>query len=730
MTSCVKALLASFMLMILAACGGGGTLEREPAPGGGGGGGSTDPTITLEITDLNGTPSDELSSGNPLLVTATVRNAEGNLVNGAEVNFSFSQTGLANFNNNDTGSAVTGTGQNPDGVAVIELVVGDLAGAGLVIGALDGGITGQVGFTSAGSSQAGNTPASLELFASSIQLASSGSDEIELIAVIKNAQNILLSGVNVSFQADNGAELRIVQGTSADDGTARALLTSRNNPENRTITATASSGTFTQTIDINVVGTEVNVDGPLSVVLGDTAALTVKVANSDGTGLPSVPVVLTASQGTIVGNATTDAQGQVSVNYDAVTSGSTTITASALNAQGSLTFTVKEDSFTFSTKPSEDVELGSDATLVVTWQKDGIPFVGGQVTLSASRGVIATPTATTDANGQASFTIQSTNAGVTSVTAEGVDGDGDSVSARTQFEFIATEPATILVDASPDLIGPEGQTTTISAVVRDIAGNLVKGKVINFRVDDVSGGFVSPNSSTTDSNGIASTVYTSNAVSSEDAVIVHAEVAENTAITDFTTLTVGDRAFDISLGTGRTVQIPDDSSYLKEFAVFVSDAVGRPVNNVRLTASSTPVKFSQGGTYRKGFWQYDTAREIWFITVTATCPNEDINANGSLDAGEDTNGDGRLTPGIIGTIAFPGEDQTDENGQATLEIRYPKAFGPWTDVEISVFGQSAGSEAVESQQFTFSVAAADLTDDASSPPRNPFGSGTNCTDTL
>lgn len=735
LTTYVRSLFYCFALLTLAACGGGGGgVDRSPTTGGGTGGGTSGggstPTVSIQVTIADGTGSavNTLSASTPLTVTATVTSSDGGVLADELVTFTFSQTDLANFSN-DTGTALT----DASGVATIGLLVGDNSGDGLVVANIDGGVSGQVGFSSTGNSQAGAMPASLEFFASSTQLASSGSDEIELIAVVKNEQNILLEGVEVSFAATNGAELRVDANgnTTAADGTARAILTSRNNPENRVITATVSSGTFSETLDIDIVGTEVNVDGPTSVVLGDTANITIKVADSDGTGLAGRQVMLNASQGSIISSATTDNEGQVTIQYQASVSGLNTITATALNAQGSLDFTVQEDSFSFTTTPNGDVALSDDAILNITWLKDNSPFSGGQVTLSASRGNVLAPTATTDANGIATFTIQSNNAGLTSITAEGTDGNGDTVSARTQFEFVATSAATIIVDASPDLIGPEGQTTTISAVVRDVTGNLVKGKVINFRVDDVSGGFVSPNNATTDSNGIASTVYTSNAVSSEDAVIVHADVAEDPSVTDFTTLTVGDRAFDISLGTGRTIQSPDESSYLKEFSVFVSDAVGRPVENVELTVSSTPVKFTAGGQYRKGFWQFDTGLDVWIPVTTANCANEDVNGNGSLDAGEDTNGDGKLTPGIIGTISFTdGENATNSNGQAKLEVRYPKAFGNWVDVEISAFGQSAGSEAIESQNYTLGVAAADLSEEASPPPGNPYGSGANCTDTL
>jgi len=167
---------------------------------------------------------------------------------------------------------------------------------------------------------------------------------------------------------------------------------------------------------------------------------------------------------------------------------------------------------------------------------------------------------------------------------------------------------------------------------------------------------------------------------------------------------------------------------LKEFAVFVSDSVGRPVENASLTASATPIKLVNDGYYRKGYWAWDSISEIWVDVTTANCPNEDLNNNGRLDEGEDTNNDGELTPGIIGTISFKdGVAATNAAGQATLELRYPKQFAVWTGVEVSVFGQSAGSEARDSQSLILPIASSDVTIEDNQPPSNPFGRGFGCT---
>ena len=591
-------------------------------------------------------------------------------------------------------------------------------------------------FSSTGSTTVSEEPASLELYANSIQLASSGSDEVELIALVKNEQSVLMEGVEVSFSAasGDGVELQLTQPETAADGTARAILTSQNDASNRTVTITAGAGSLTQTVEITIAGTEVTINGASSVILNDSVDYTIRVQDSDGTSILNQDVVLSAVNGTLSSTTVnTGANGQATVSYTASTSGEDTITAAALNAETSFTVQVQQDEFNFVNLPTEEVPLGQTQTITVQWRQDNTPVVGQNVTFSASRGVIAgNATVVTDAEGQASIDISANNAGISSITASASDGSGNVlVSALTQIEFIATTPHTLIADASPDIIGPDGQTSTISAVVRDVDGNLVKNSVVNFSVSDVSTGFVSPSQATTDSKGIATTVFTSGSVSTQDAVVVTAFVADDPAIDDEVVLTVGARAFDISLGTGNELEEATSTSYLKRFGVFVSDSAGQPVSGVNLTASVAPVKYVNGGEYRTGFWVFDDDASQWVAIVNQNCETEDVNDNGILDTtprDEDTNEDGMLTPGLIGTIAFAnGAAVTDENGYAELEYRYPRSYAIWYDAVISVFGQSTGSEASAKMRYTLSISADDVTDEGASPPANPFGVTDQCT---
>lgn len=693
---------------------------------------STESSVSLLLQNSDGEQDNELSSNNALTAIATVTDADGNPQDDILLTFSLSNSDLAEFSN-DTATALT----DENGIASIGMAVSDLSGDGEVIVTLPTGESDSTTFSSSGRTSVSEEPASLELFADSIQLASSGSDEVELIALVKNEQSVLMEGVEVSFSAPSadGVELQLIQTTTAADGTARALLSTRNNAANRIVTVSAQAGSLSpENVSIEIDGTEVTVNGASSVILNDMVNYIIRVQDSDGTSILNQPVQLEASGGTLgASEVNTGSTGQATVSYTASDSGENTITATALNASATFTVQVQQDEFNFVNLPTEEVSVGQQQAITVQWRQNNSPVVGEDITFSASRGVISgASTVATDANGEATISISSTNAGISSITATATDSSGDVlVSALAQIEFIATTPHTLIADASPDLLGPDGQTSTISAVVRDIDGNLVKDSVVNFSVSDVSTGFVSPSQATTDSKGIATTVFTSGSVSTPDSVVIRAFVADDSAIDDEVVLTVGNRAFDISIGTGNELEEPTSTIYLKRFSVFVSDSVGQPVSGVELTASVTPVKFVDGGQYRTGFWVYNDDESIWQAIVNQNCESEDINGNGILDItprDEDTNEDGMLTPGSVGTISFAGDSVTDENGYAELEYRYPASYAVWYDSVISVFGQSTGSEAKASMRYTLSISADDVTDEGSSPPANPFGVTDQCTE--
>lgn len=728
-----QSLVCISALFMLAGCGGGESLERDSSTTGstnntstGSNGTTADPVYTVTVDTLNadGQSDKDLSQGNTLTLVATVTDQDGNPKADDLITFSLSNDQLANFSN-DTGTART----NDQGVAQLGLSVGDLAGDGQVTATTSGGEAGTTTFSSSGIAQVAEQPATLNLFTDKVQLPSSGSDSAQLTALVKNAQSVLMEGINVSFSApaDSGVEIQVDQNQTDASGRALATLSTRNNAQNRLVELTATVGELSQVLTVEIAGTEVTINGPRSVIIGDQVPLTLRVQDSDGVAIANQSITLSADTGSLSNTTVTSGNnGQVEVMYQGSASGVDTIRAEALNAQAQFTLTVQEDDFTFTGVPAAEIELNQSQVLTVTWNKDESPFANGQVDFTASRGTItAGASTTTDASGQASFTIESDNAGFAAITATGTDNNGDEVTAQLQIEFIATVPDSVLVDATPDIVGPDGQTSTITAIVRDAAGNLVKNAVISFNVDDTSTGSIAPSQATTDSNGVASTVFTSGAVSSEDAVVVTAQYVEDPAAQGSVVLTVGNRAFDISIGTGNKLQTPDNSTYLKEFTAFVTDSAGRPIEGEELTVSATPIKWANDGEYRRGYWEWDTGRSVWFSVTTDVCSNEDIDADGILDKGEDANNDLMLTPGIVGSISFKNGPVTDINGQVIIEYRYPVEYAAFADIELSVFTRSTGSEAFAYTRFTLPALADDLANEAARPPNSPFGAGPN-----
>lgn len=700
--------------------------------------------IQLALTDkVSGAASVELSEATPLRLTATVSDSNGSPVKASVISFSFDREGLAVFGN-DAGTALTGS----DGDANIDILVGANSGAGQITATLSSGKTATISFNSAGST-AGAQPASLDLFASSTQLASSGTDEIELIALVKDANNVVLEGIDVTFSANSGASIQLESNAGVAvtglDGIARALLNTQNKPENRVITvsATANGLPESKTIDIQVVGTVIAVNGPPAVIVGESASITVFLSDFDGVGIANQAIQLTSQNGNEFDTSefVSDGEGQIVVTYTANNSGLDVITASALNASGVLNLSVQQDQFSFTEVSDEDIPLGQLSNMELTWLKDGTPFSNGSVTLTTTRGTLTKNQIVTNTSGKASFQIQSNNAGRAVVSAQGVDKDGNIVNTTAEIEFIATQVDNIILSASPNSIGPAGQKSTITAVLRDAAGNLVKGKTVNFNADDVSGGEISPASAVTDSNGLASTVYTSLNVTTENGITISA-TEPNSNITSSVNLTVANRAQFISIGTGNIIEAPDETSYLKKFTVFVTDANSNPVSGVELTVTGTPVKYNEllepnaepsdpnhnviRPAFYKGYWVAYPSREdfeFWTAVRTIGCANEDVDDDGIEDSNEDTNGDNELTPGNI--VSIDGDIVTDENGQAIIELRYAKTFAAWSQVKITASTPVSGSESQASQFFTLSASAADLREEATPPNTNPFGSGLN-----
>jgi len=729
------------LFMSLVGCGGG--------DGGlGGDGGTPDPvndpiTVSVEISNQT------VNASEGAVITATVTQKNSG-VGGVVVNFAIDDNDvdgdLAHFSN-DTGTATT----DSNGVAQISITAGSLAGSGSVVASLSSGETGRVAFTSAGDGAGGGPEvATVGLFTNTQQLSSSGAEGITLTALVKDANNNLIQGANVSFSSNSG-ELQITKATTGADGKATAVLNTELDKSNRTIQVTATSNSVNDILDVFVVGTTINISGTSTLAIGDENGFIVKLLDSDGNGIGGQEIALSASNSgsasiSLPASVTTDANGQANVLVTGNSGGTNSILASALGATAEKSIAVQADSFLFNAfnngngnvvNPSTggqpaDVLLSDTAIVELTWLRSGEPVADGTVVnFTTTRGTLVSSSATT-VEGKVTAQLTSVNAGKALVTFAGVDGNV-SLENQIEFEFVAETPATIVAQASPNSIGPNGQQSTISVTVRDANGNLVKNKVVEFKlVNDATNGQIFPASAVTDSNGNASSVYTSSTVSSQNGIEIETTVS-GTSVKDSVNLTVSDRELFIALGTGNSVEIVDDTTYLKRYSAFVTDADSTPRPNVTLKVSAVPSHF------RKGYYWPVTdeagAFLYWGAVTVSKCINEDLNRDGILDAGEDTNGNGVLTPGNEAGVA--GEVVTDENGRAVIDIYYGKSDANWVDLELIATTKVTGTEGYAKVLFTPRAATDDINDESVAPPienvpnethsfRSPYGSESGC----
>jgi len=262
--------------------------------------------------------------------------------------------------------------------------------------------------------------------------------------------------------------------------------------------------------------------------------------------------------------------------------------------------------------------------------------------------------------------------------------------------------------------------------VRDATGNPVSGVTVNFTAtSDLSNGTISPGSTDTDPNGIATVQFIPGALStSTNGVAFKATLPAFASVTAGTAaLTVSGQSLFISIGVASDLVILDSTTYQKNFTAYLTDASGAPSANRTVTLSVIPTQ------YEKGSLVWDATNTVWTYSATSPtkCANEDTNSNGILEVGEDTNGDGRLTPGLP-VVVSPASVTTDASGYAKFALLFGKNFAWWLDSQITARASVGGTESKQLSNYSLELDA--VTAKATSKPPNqtsPFGTQTVCT---
>lgn len=593
--------------------------------------------------------------------------------------------------------------------AALTAFVLSACGGGAEFGGTTGGTLG--GTTGGTTGDPGPTVASLTLLASAPQLASDAaavSSGVELTAITKDAANNVVPGIQVQFGTTDSAEIVVTNPAVTDEtGRVTAVLTTGGDPENRSITVTATAGALSRTVTVLVVGSTLSISGVDNTQINVPTEYTALLTDASGDGIPNRTVVLETNPGNTLSatTLTTNSAGQVVVELTA-TQAETQLTATALGLTTTKEIAVSTDQFSFTEpSPSSEVNIDQDQPIRIQWLQNNAPVADGQViNFSATRGVLSDTTATTT-NGVASVSFRSPESGFSTIVAS--SNALTKPSSRVTVEFVATDPARISVQVSPSTISAT-QSADITAVVRDENNNLVKNATVDFTLTDSTGGRLSSPTAVTNSQGVATITYlASTSVSATQSVVITGTLrGSQPTVSDSASLTVGGRAVRISIGTGSEIILKDESTYQLPFTVIVSDSAGNPVSDATFRLAVFPLYYLEG----------------FFGDFRASCPNEDINNNDINDPGEDTNNNGVLDPGRVASV--PATVPLDpEDGSGQFLLTYPKDRGFFVGVRIVGTATVAGTEATEKRDILLTIAE----DDADNLPGiSPYGTDGDC----
>jgi hypothetical protein len=222
-------------------------------------------------------------------------------------------------------------------------------------------------------------------------------------------------------------------------------------------------------------------------------------------------------------------------------------------------------------------------------------------------------------------------------------------------------------------------------------------------------------------------------------VAITATVAGAPGVTDQVLLTVSQRQLFLTLGTGNEIFEENPAQYRIQYIVQVTDASGNGVAGVPLSMSALSLQYYKGRRVLAvaPATGWTTQYTVPPPTPPATsppgpgCPDEDVNRNGQLDAGEDFNTSGKIEAGNIVTVS-PGTAVSGANGFLTVNVFYPQEFAYYLQVSLEARASVQGTEFAENSVFILPGSASDFSNTANAPPgfNSPFGTSNACSNPL
>lgn len=430
-------------------------------------------------------------------VTATVTNAAGNVVSGAEVTFSVSSGA--------TIATLTGT-TGTDGKATAA-VTSTVAGSFTVTASVNGRATTKATTFIADASTA--TITNSNMVVTTDNSPANGTDQNRLQVKVTDANGNSVPGVTVNFAVTTGATLTASTGTTNQSGETTVALTSTAAGV-YTVTASINGNSMTKDVTFipdtstaEVTSANLIID-PDGAVANGTATNGVAATVTDGVGnpVPGISVSLSVSSGASISPATvtSDGNGKVTATVTSTTAGTYTVSAQAV---GSSTVATKTTTFVadvtgatielVATDPQANYVVGNQVAYTAKARD-----AGGNVITGATFSVSASGSASAQAqiigvsNGVATLYVTDTKSGTVNLTVS--LQNAATISASDSVTFIAdSSTARVeegnLVVTSDGALADRAELNTVKATFTDKYGNPVTDMTgVSFTVRAVSGG--------------------------------------------------------------------------------------------------------------------------------------------------------------------------------------------------------------------------------------------------
>ncbi|MCX0499145.1 hypothetical protein D3M71_08070 [Erwinia billingiae] len=552
---------------------------------------------TATIADFIASPANDVTanSADSATLTATVKDAQGNPINGTQVYFSVSDGSKGKL----SWKSAT-TGQN--GIATVQLT-NAVAEVSTVTAVTDLDQTGKQASVSFTADLA--TAKVDDLTATRTEeVTANGTDSTTLVATVKDSNGNLVNGAEVTFSVVTGEGVLSQTSANTVNGIASVSLFSTR-AEIKTVKAVTEFDSTGKQASVSFVA-------DLATAQIVEASTRQNFALADGTDMTEIFVIVEDAYGNPVKNATvyfgvdgtarlgyssapTVEYGITVVYLKSLVAGTSTVTVTTAYDQtgknSSVTFiadstTAKVESLT--PFPSTALANGSSVitlTAVVT-DANNNPVSQVPVSFTATDGaILKSNSATTDSDGKVSVELTSANAGGSTVTAT---TDTDSTGRQTTVTFLAeAETASIAtLTATPSsAVQADGKAiSTLTATVKDANGNAVNNELVSFNI--TGSAQLSASSSRTDSSGNATVTLTSTAA---DRNTITAVTAYDTSgkqisvsfIADVTTANID------SLTASRADNVTADGSDSSVITARVKDANGNLVSGAKVTFNVT-----------------------------------------------------------------------------------------------------------------------------------------------